>query len=178
MAVGSARLAVPTCTVCAPAIMNSTTSVPVMTPPRPQTGIFTAFATCHTIRSATGLMAGPERPPVTLPRIGVRVRVSMAMPRRVLMREIPSAPASSTAFAMETTSVTFGDSLMMTGRSVLSFTARVTAAAALGSVPKATPPTLTLGQEIFTSRALMPGTERSFAHSAYSSTDFPTMLAM
>ena len=79
---------------------------------------------------------------------------------------------------METMSVTFGDSFTITGRVVASLTALVTAAAWAGSVPKAGPPSLTLGQEMFTSRAEMPGTVSILAHSAYSSTLFPTMLAM
>ena len=33
-----------------------------------------AWNTSHTIRSATGLIAGPDRPPVTFARTGLRVR--------------------------------------------------------------------------------------------------------
>ena len=49
-----------------------------------------------TQRSATGLMAGPDRPPMTLARRGLRRATSTAMPERVLMHEIMSAPASCT----------------------------------------------------------------------------------
>ena len=64
-----------------------------------------------TIRIATGLMAGPLRPPVTVARIGFALRRSRRMPISVLMSTRPSAPASSTAFAIATISVTFGVSL-------------------------------------------------------------------
>ena len=47
------------------------------------------------------------------------------------MRLRPSAPASSQALAMAVMSVTFGESLTMTGFLTASLTARVTAAAAL-----------------------------------------------
>ena len=152
--------------------------MPVMMPPNPDTGILTAFATCHTMRSATGLMAGPANPHVIFPRIGRLVLTSMASPKSVLTRDSESAPASSTAFAIVTISVTFGDSFTITGRFVLSLMALVTAAACLGSVPKATPPSLTFGQEILTSSASTPSTVSIFAHSAYSSVVFPTILAM
>ena len=92
------------------------------------------------MRSATGKMAGPEKPPILLAMTGLRVRRSMRIPSRVLIRLMPSAPASSQALAMETISVTFGESLMMTGFFVTFFTAAVTSAAASGQVPKLMPP--------------------------------------
>src|SRR6185312_11000520 len=73
-AVGSAKLAVPTCTAVAPARRNSTASSVVAMPPMPITGIFTARASSHTMRRAIGLSAGPERPPVLLARRGRQVR--------------------------------------------------------------------------------------------------------
>ena len=62
------------------------------------------------------------------------------MPSRVFIRLIPSAPASSQAFAMLTMSVTLGESFMITGFFVTALTAFVTCAAAFGSVPKLIPP--------------------------------------
>jgi hypothetical protein len=47
----------------------------VLIPPTPTTGTGTARATCQTIRSASGLIAGPLRPPVTLQRHGIRPRL-------------------------------------------------------------------------------------------------------
>ena len=51
----------------------------------------------------------------------------------------------------------------MTGSVVFLLTSRVTFAASFGSVPKAIPPLVTLGHEIFTSIALTPGTVRAYA---------------
>ena len=44
----------------------------------PTMGIFTAFEASWTMRTAIGLIAGPERPPVTLAMRGRRVSTSMA----------------------------------------------------------------------------------------------------
>ena len=52
---------------------------------------------------------------------------------------------------MAAISVTFGDSLMMTGLVVTALTALVTSAAASGEVPKLMPPPWTLGQLMLTS---------------------------
>ena len=57
---GSTRLAAPTSTAAAPAISISSTSSAELTPPMPTTGILTAWATCQTIRRATGKTPGPE----------------------------------------------------------------------------------------------------------------------
>ena len=91
--------------------------------------MLTAFATCQTIRTATGKMAGPERPPVLFLRTGRRVLMSIRIPRRVLISETASAPSASTAFAIATISVTLGLSLTISGLLVAPRTAFVTAAA-------------------------------------------------
>ena len=122
------------------------------TPPIPMIGMETAFFTCHIIRTATGNTAGPEKPPVLFASTGLRRLISIRIPSRVLMSASPSAPASSAAFAIDTISVTFGDSLIYTGLFVTSFTAFVTAATFSQLVPKAMPPPCTFGQETFTSR--------------------------
>ncbi len=70
VACGLTKLAVPIWTAAAPAIKNSSASSAVMMPPIPITGIWVACTTCHTIRRATGLMAGPESPPVMLAIFG------------------------------------------------------------------------------------------------------------
>ena len=85
-------------------------------------------------------MAAPEKPPMRLAITGFLVFRSMRIPKRVLIRLMPSAPASSQAFAMATMSVTLGESLMMTGFLVTALTALVTVAADAGSVPKDIPP--------------------------------------
>ncbi len=82
----------------------------------------------------------------------------MRIPSRVLIRVMPSAPASSQALAMDTMSVTLGLSLMKTGLwRTTSRTAFVTEAAEAGSVPKAMPPACTFGQDTFTSMRSMSG---------------------
>src|ERR1700737_1064443 len=68
LALGSAKLAVPTCTAEAPTDRYSSTSSTVSIPPSPITGIFTAFFTSQTSRRVMGLIAGPERPPVRFPK--------------------------------------------------------------------------------------------------------------
>ena len=78
------------------------------------------------MRSATGKMAGPEKPPMVLAMTGLRVRRSIRMPSSVLMSVSPSAPPSSHALAMDTISVTLGLSFIYTGFVVTAFTALVT----------------------------------------------------
>ena len=81
-------------------------------PPMPRIGTSgSAWCTCQTQRSATGRIAGPDRPPVTPPSTGRIVSGSMTSPSRVLIIDSPSAPASATARATLTMSVTSGLSL-------------------------------------------------------------------
>src|SRR5574344_68048 len=126
---GLRRFSDPTCTADAPAIIISITSSADATPPLPITGILQAFATCQTIRRAIGNIAGPEKPPVLQAITGLRFLMSIRIPRKVLTSVRPSAPASSTAFAIETMSVTFGLSLMNRGFLVAALAAAVTSAA-------------------------------------------------
>ena len=79
-------------------------------------------------------MAGPERPPSTVPRIGLRVRVSTAIPMKVLTREIASAPHSSHASAISAMRVTFGVSFAMRGSRVSGRIAAMTSRAIPASV--------------------------------------------
>ena len=58
---------------------------------------------------ATGLIAGPDKPPVLLANRGLPVFRSIRIPIKVLIKTSPSAPAASTALAMATISVTLGD---------------------------------------------------------------------
>lgn len=55
--------------------------------------------------------------------------------RMVLMRLTPSPPPASTAFAISTISVTFGESFTITGLSVTLRTAFVTCSTTFGSIP-------------------------------------------
>ena len=102
-------------------------------------------------------MAGPERPPVTLASNGFPVFKLIRIPIKVLINTIPSAPASSTALAISTISVTLGDNFTYTGFVAASLQILVTCAASSGFVPKPIPPCFTLGQEIFNSYALITG---------------------
>src|SRR4030042_1754868 len=86
-----------------------------MMPPMPMTGIFTALTACQTWYRATGLIAGPERPPYTLASLGLFVSISMDIPVSVLINDMASAPASSTPFAITLMSVTLGVNFTMTG---------------------------------------------------------------
>ena len=144
----------------------------------PITGTLRFRATSQTIRSASGLIAGPLSPPVMLPRIGRRRRQSIAMPTNVFTSETASAPASAAARAMATTSVTFGVSLAITGREQTPRTRRTIRPVTTGSVAKSRPPA-TLGQERFNSSPASPGSRpmRS-AISTNSSWFFPAMLPM
>ena len=124
-------------------------------PPIPMIGIFTFLATCQTMRSAIGLIAGPLRPPVPLPRTKRFFFQSIARPMKVLTRETASAPASAAAWAMTETSVTLGVSFAMMGRLQNSLTPLITLAVFSGSIAKSTPPE-TFGHERFSSNAASP----------------------
>lgn len=60
---GSAKLAVPTCTAHAPAIISSNGIDPTYTPPTPTIGsLGSAWATSHTVFTATGMDADAGQP--------------------------------------------------------------------------------------------------------------------
>ena len=70
-------------TALAPASSISTASTPVCTPPVPITGTSgSARVTSCTARNATGLIAGPDRPPPPPPRTGRRVSASTSRPEQ------------------------------------------------------------------------------------------------
>ncbi len=122
-----------------------------MTPPMPTSGASgNACATSATMRSATGLIAGPQRPPVRLPRNGRRVWRSSTSALKVLTSDSPSAPAPSAAAPISVTSRTFGVSLASRKRPVASRQAPTTSAVAAGSAPICSP-LETLGQEMLSS---------------------------
>ena len=152
-AYGFVKFAVPTATADAPAIISSSASRALVTPPIPMIGTSTAFATWLIIRTAIGNSAGPESPPVRLAIIGCRARKSSRIPVSVLIIVTPAAPASTTARAISVISPTFGESFGYTGTLEASTTPRVTSAAITGSVPNSTPPALTFGHEMLSSIA-------------------------
>ena len=88
------------------------------------------------------------------------------MPSRVLMSETLSAPSASTAQAIEAMSVTLGESFTIIVRGHARRQARVTAAAPSQVVPKAMPPCLTFGQEMFISTAGMRGRSARRRHTS------------
>ena len=111
-------MVVPMLTMAAPARISSSASRPVRTPPIPMIGTSgSASRTCQMHRTATGRIAGPDRPPVVPASTGRMVSVSIAMPSNVLIIESPSAPAATQARAIATMSVTSGDSFANTGMS-------------------------------------------------------------
>src|SRR6266704_2624879 len=79
LALGSATLAVPTCTADAPTERYSSTSSTVSMPPRPMIGDLTAFFVSQTSLKVMGLMAGPDKPPVGFPSRDFPERKSMAI---------------------------------------------------------------------------------------------------
>ena len=102
----------------------------------------------------------------------------ITMPRTVLINAKPSAPASTTPRAIETKSVTSGDNLAIIGSSppIVRRTPSMTRRDASGSHAKTKPRFSTLGQEMLTSIALMPDTERNLrARVEYSSTVSPAI---
>src|SRR5207253_267178 len=122
-------------------------------------------------------IAGPDNPPVRKLRRGPYAFRSIDMPTNVLIAQSASAPADSTARAMTPMSLTIGVSFTHTGSLVRLRTASVTAAAALGSLPKYRPPCSTLGHEILISKPATPGTpSRRAVNSPYSDADSPLML--
>ena len=171
-------MAAPTCTILAPAIIISTASSQEEIPPMPHTGIFTAFATCHTMRTATGNTAGPESPPVLLRSTGRRVLISILIPKRVLISDTASAPSDSQARAISAMSVTLGDSFIITGLFVAERTIFVISAAPEQDTPNAAPPAFTLGQEMLTSIMSTSVLSSFLAISSYSSAVEPAILAM
>src|SRR5205809_175005 len=171
-------MAVPTWTARAPQQRNSRASSPVMMPPMPTTGMRTARASSWTMRSATGLMAGPERPPLPAARRGRRASRSIAVARRVLMAVSASAPSASAARPTRVMSPTLGESFTQSGARTRARTARTIAARACGSVARMPPHSGRFGLEAFSSRATTPGAPSSrAAHSANSSGLSPQKLA-
>src|SRR4030067_3698636 len=117
----------------------------------PIIGIVTALYTCQTILTATGLIAGPDNPPVILWSFGLHVSVSITIPSSVFINEIASAPSSSHTLANEAISVTLGDNLIIKGREVDFLILRTTFLVASMSVPNAILPSLIFGQDILAS---------------------------
>ena len=148
-------------------------------PPQPTIGTSIADATCHTMRSATGLIAGPESPAKTRAMPGLRALTSIDIACSVLMTQRALAPASTTFRAIETMSVTFGVSFTMIGSVVARTQAAVTAAATSASCPNSMPPCCAFGLLTFNSMPAMPAIPSSAsAQAAYSPTLLPRMLTM
>src|SRR5699024_9527915 len=128
---------------------------------------------------ATGLMAGPDKPPVLFAINGLRLGKWICIPVNVLIMVIPSAPADSIALAMSTILVTLGDNFTYTGTLLAFFTLSVTFAAISGSIPNWIPPSFTFGQEIFNSIAFKSSALfNTVATFSYSSTVLPETFAI
>src|SRR5699024_8334604 len=109
---GLLNLAVPTATALAPASKYSITSSAEVIPPIPIIGIFTTSLTSYIILIELGFIAVPERPPVRIAINGRLIGKIICILVNVLIIVSPSAPALSTALAISTTLVTFGDNLI------------------------------------------------------------------
>jgi hypothetical protein len=107
------------------------------------------------LEQGDGLDGGPDSPPWLLPITASRDSASMAMPMRVLITANASVPASMQRRAFSAMSVWLGESLVISGLSVTLRQAATTRADMSGSLPKATPPSFTLGQEMLISMASM-----------------------
>src|SRR5207244_11303504 len=169
MAAGSRNEAVPTCTAVAPARRCSTASAALMMPPQPMTGMLTARAHWNTMRTITGRMAGPDRPPITLPSLGLRVSVSIDMPSSVLATTSASAPASSAARAISAMSATLGVSLAQIGTRAERLISQIARCVSFADMAKARPSASMFGQEMLASIAATPGSDNASQAAANSS---------
>ena len=126
-------------------------------PPIPMIGTpGSARATWKTIRTASGLIAGPESPPVPNERRGRAVAGSIAIPTNVLTSERTSAPESRAARADSTRSGALGESFTISVLRVDFRTRATSDAVADGELPKSIPPFSTFGQEMLSSIAARP----------------------
>ena len=94
------------------------------------------------------------------------------------MSESASAPADSAARAISAISVTFGDSLTISGFFALALAAETTSSTIFGWVPNAMPPHFTFGQEMFISMRSTSASEIFSTMPSYSSTVLPETLAI
>src|SRR6266480_6394152 len=101
------------------------------------------------MRSAMGLIAGPDNPAVKFEIRGRRVSGSIAKATNVFTSEIASAPAPSATLAICEMLVTFGESLTIRGRLETALDAPTISSSRRGSLPKLIPPLLVFGQETF-----------------------------
>ena len=84
-------------------------------PARADDGTATAAHTSYTQRSAMGFSAAPEIPPVRLASTGAPASASMSMPGMVFTAQMASAPAATTARAIDRDAGTLGASFTTQG---------------------------------------------------------------
>ena len=113
-----------------------------------------------------GLIAGPESPPMMLPRHGLKVFRSIAIDRIVFATTTASAPAASAARATSGISPVLGVSFTQSGRLVALRSARVTLSVASACMANALPSSSMFGHEMFASIAATPGSVSSDARLA------------
>ena len=75
----------------------------------------------------------------------------MAKALNVFTKDTPSAPSSSHTLAIPTMSSALGDNFITRGLSTTFLTSLITSLATSFFIPKAIPPALTFGQDIFNS---------------------------
>ena len=126
----------------------------------PITGMRTARAACQVMRTATGRMAGPERPPVPKASRGWR-RLDVDREAEEGVDAGEGVGPGLLGRPREDGDVAHvGRQLRDHGRRVALRTAATTSWVIRGSPPKAMPPCLTLGQEMLISRPAPRGRRR------------------
>src|SRR6202046_139067 len=100
-----------------------------------------------------GFTAGPDNPPVVLPRRDLRLCASIHSAGYVFAITTASAPLDSAALAISPMALTFGESFTQSGRFAALRAASTTAPVRDGSVLYSTPPCSTLGHEMLSSYA-------------------------
>src|ERR1700732_1125490 len=115
VALGSTKCAVPTCTAAAPASIYSATSPELSIPPSPIIGMLITLEASYTSLIVIGFMAGPDNPPVVLPRRDLRLCASIHSAGYVLAITTASAPLGSAALAVSPILLTLGESFTHSG---------------------------------------------------------------
>src|SRR5580692_1931742 len=123
-----------------------------------------------------GLIAGQDRPPMILPRQGLKVSRSMAIARMVLATTSASAPASSAARATSGRSPVFGVNFTQSGNDVAARRWRTTDSVEEARIANALPSSSILGHEMLASIAATPARVNSLARRAKSSAVGADML--
>ena len=114
-----------------------------------------SLASCITLASAIGLMAGPDNPPNIFPSFGLKLSISIAVPITVFTNDIASAPPLRALVAVSIKLSLFGLNFAIKGISKIFLTEFITDSTWSGIEQKAIPPLSTFGHEKFISTAII-----------------------